>query len=62
MQSIISSREIKDYGDNRGNSNAADGGVKMIVREIAGKGIRGGVYPMMEKTAALILGQEVVMC
>ena len=34
----------------------------MIVRDIAGKVVRGGVYPMMEKTAALILGQEVVMC
>lgn len=34
----------------------------MIVRDIAGIGIRGGVYPMIGKTAALILGQEVVMC
>lgn len=34
----------------------------MIVGEIAGIGIRGGVYPVMGKTTALILGQEVVMC
>lgn len=34
----------------------------MIVRDMAGKVVRGGVYPMMGKTAALILGQEVVMC
>ncbi len=34
----------------------------MIVRDMADIGIRGGVYLMMGKTAALILGQEVVMC
>lgn len=34
----------------------------MIVKDIAGIGIRGGVLPMLGKTAALILGQEVVMC
>lgn len=34
----------------------------MMVRDMAGIGICGGVYPVLGKTAALILGQEVVMC